>query len=423
VTFDQGHITENAGLLLLHELDRREGLTRDLAAALHDWRDPRFIVHSLEDLVRSRVFAIAQGYEDCNDMALLRDEPLFKVACERGARGVPLPSQPSLSRFEKKALRLTDLDSVRPVLVRNAVARWKRLRQPPRELILDLDSTADPTHGQQEFAEFNGFYDTYCYQQILVFTQEGDLLWSKLVSGRANARLWGLKGVTEVVTEVRAAFPNVHLKLRADSGFATPELYDWCEEHDVGYVINGGTHRVYCEQTRHLLERAEDLFKAADEQAPVQVFGEFLHQAKTWRQPRRVIAKAQRTLVGPDQRFLVTNLALTPGDVFAFYAEHGQMENRIKDAKLDIKSDRLSASQFIANELRLLLYSLAYQLLHLLRSSAPEPLKAARLSTVRQQLLRVAAIVKQTARRLWVKVSEHFPWRAHWVATAQALTN
>jgi len=421
VSFDAGRLTQDAGLLLLRKLDGRCGLTKAFADTLHEWRDPRFVQHTLHDQVRERVFAIAQGYEDCNDAASLRDDPLFKACADRGADGDALASQPTLSRFEQRAAGFSELEAARGVLVQHFIERCRREGTQPRRLVLDLDSTDDPTHGQQEFATFNGYYDTYCYQQVHLFTGDGDLLFSKLLTGTANVRTWGLEGVKMVVAALRAAFPGVRILLRADNGFATPDLYDWCEDHCVDYIINGGTHAPWCERTSDLVRRAEELFAATDGVAPVQVFGEFEHQAQSWRQPRRVVAKAQRTPIGPDQRFVVTNLRDAAHAVYALYCGRGQMENWIRDLKLDVDADRLSCHRFTANELRMHLHALAYQLLHELRRIVPERLRHVRLDTLRLRLLRVAALVRLSARRLWVRISEHFPGRDDWLATARAI--
>jgi len=420
VTFDDERLSQDAGLLLLQRADAKHGLTAALAELLHEWRDPRFVMHTLEELVRSRVFAIAQGYEDCSDFGELRDDPLFKACNGRGANGVSLASQPSLSRFEHRALRVEDLERVQQVLVKHLLRRWHN-EGAPKSIVLDLDSTDDPTHGQQQFALFNGHYGTHCYQQIYLFTEGGDLLWAKLLSGTGNVRASARDGLAKVVTALREALPKLAITVRADNGFAGPELYDWCEENRVDYVVNCGTQRTWCEWTSHLMTRAEALHAAGSPEGSAYVYGDFAHQASTWRRERRIVAKAQRTPLGSDQRFVVTSLEAPANEVYAFYAGRGQMENWIKDMKLDIRSGRTSTTKFFSNELRLWLHAVAYQLLHELRRVAPEPLRKARLATIRLRLLRVAARVRCTARRLCVRLSAFLPSRDDWIRTAQAL--
>jgi hypothetical protein len=420
VTFDDERLSQDAGMLLLQRADAKHGLTAALADTLHEWRDPRFVTHTIEELVRSRVFAIAQGYEDCSDFGDLREDPLFKACNGRGANGAALASQPSLSRFEHRAMRVEDLERVQGVLVGHAIRGWQRTGA-PTSLVLDLDSTDDPTHGQQQFSLFNGHYGTHCYQQIYIFTAEGDLLWAKLLSGTGNVRASARDGLSKVVAALRAAFPQLAITVRADNGFAGPELYDWCEDNRVDYVVNCGTQRTWCDRTANLMARAEALYAAGSPELSTYVYGEFAHQASTWRSERRIVAKAQRTPVGGDHRFVVTSLNLAAHEVYDFYAGRGQMENWIKDIKLDVRSGRTSTTKFFSNELRVWLHAIAYQLLHEVRRVAPAPLRTARLSTVRLRLLRVAARVRCTARRLWVRLSAFLPSRDDWVVTAQAL--
>jgi len=224
-----------------------------------------------------------------------------------------------------------------------------------------------------------------------------------------------------VVERLRAAFPKLELRLRADNGFAGPELYDYCEDNRIEYFVNVGTHKKMVDHTEEMQRRAVALFDAAEKSAPVQVFGEFEYQAKSWRRVRRIVAKAAHTLVGPDERLLVTNSSLAPVEVYGFYAGRGQEENWIKDLKRGLKSDRLSCSAFAANELRLVLFCVAYQLLHELRRRARAPLRSVRLDTLRLRFLRVAARVKTTARRIWVRVSTTYVWRDDWLRLARTV--
>ena len=419
VTFDEGDVTTDAGVLLLRQLDDRLGLTAALASALRDWRNPIFVLHPLQEMLRERVFGIAQGYEDCNDAASLRDESLFKAICRDGD-DVALASQPTLSRFENRAA-LGGLEAARHVLLDSFIGRYKRRFIRPKRLMLDVDTTDDQTHGQQDLAFFNGHYGNHCYRHLLIHTVEGDLLFVALLPGKGDVREVALAAIREVVAELRGAFPGLVLALRADNGFACPELYDFCEDHEVEYFVNVGTYPTMVKQLESQQKRARELFKALDEKVPVQVFGEFQYQAESWRQPRRIVGQAAHTLIGPDERFLVTNSIHPMGDVYACYAGRGQEENWIKDFKLGLKSGRLSCTSFEANELRLLMFGGAYQLLHELRRRASKPLRTLRLETLRLRLLRVAARVKKTARRLWVHVSESYPWRADWLRLARSV--
>ena len=223
------------------------------------------------------------------------------------------------------------------------------------------------------------------------------------------------------MSRLRAAFPALVLALRADNGFACPALYDYCEDHEIEYFVNVGTYKTLIDRLGPQRERAAELFAVLGGTVPVQAFGEFQYQAKTWRQRRRIVGKAAQNVAAPDERFLITNSSRPMGEVYAFYSGRGQEENWIKDFKLGLKSGRLSCGAFAANELRLLLFAVSYELLHELRRRASKRLRAIRLETLRLRLLRVAARVKQTARRLWVRVSESYPWRADWLKLARAV--
>jgi hypothetical protein len=419
VTFDEGEITTDAGALLLRQLDDRLGLSASLAGALREWRNPVFVVHSLHEMVRERVFGIAQGYEDCNDAATLRQDVLFKAIC-RGQDDVALASQPTLSRFENRATR-GGLEAARFVLLDHFIGRYKRRFTRPSRLTLDLDTTDDETHGQQELAFYNGHFRAHCYRHLLVHNAEGDLLFAALLPGNGDVREVALAAVREVVSRLRAAFPALVLALRADNGFACPALYDYCEDHGIEYFVNVGTYRTLIERLEPQQERAAELFDVLGGTVPVQAFGEFQYQARTWRQPRRIVGKAAQNVAAPDERFLITNSRRPMEEVYAFYSGRGQEENWIKDFKLGLKSGRLSCGAFAANEIRLLLFAVSYELLHELRRRASKRLRVVRLETLRLRLLRVAARVKQTARRLWVRVSESYPWRDDWLQLARAV--
>jgi len=301
VTFDDERLSQDAGPLLLQRADARHGLTAVLSGALHEWRDPRFVSHTIEGPVRRRVYVIAQGYEDCNDLGELRDDPLFKACNERGANSA------SLARSEHRALRVEDLEPVQKVLPRRLLRRWRR-EDAPKSIVLDLDSTDEPAHGRQQFTMFNGYYGTHCYQQVYVFTADGDLPRVKLLGGTANVRASARDGLAKVVALLREEFPKRAITVRADNGLAGPELYDRCEDNRVGYVVICGTQRTWCERTSHQMMRAESLHAAGSPEGSAFVCGDFAHQASSWRCERHIVAKAKRTPLGSDQRFVVASL-------------------------------------------------------------------------------------------------------------------
>ena len=224
--------------------------------------------------------------------------------------------------------------AMKSVLLEHFIARHRRDGTTPKRLSLDVDSTDDETHGQQEFTAFNGFYDSYVYLQLLVTTADGDLLHVALVPPKLNLRARAVMAIDEVVTRLRQEWPHLELRLRADNGFATPAMYSLCEKHRVEYFINAGSHAVFQEASTTVaaLALAEKEYQP-DESRTVMVYAEMKHQAKSWEVERRIVIKAQRTPVGPDTRFLVTNSKLTPKGVYEEYSQRGQAENFIKDFK------------------------------------------------------------------------------------------
>jgi hypothetical protein len=278
-TFDAKCISADAGVLLLGQLDSKLGLTKRLAESVRDKRRG-LVEHTMAELVSARVLAIAQGYEDCNDFKELRKDPLFQTTV--GEVGRELASQPTLSRFEN-ATTLEDMVAMKSVLLEHFIARHRREGTTPKRLTLDVDSTDDKTHGQQEFSAFNGFYDSYVYLQLLVTTAEGDLLHVALMPPKLNLRSRAVMAIDEVVTRLRQEWPRLELRLRADNGFATPDMYSLCEKHRVEYFINAGSHAVFQEAptTVEALALAEKEYQA-DESRTVMVYAEMKHQAKSW---------------------------------------------------------------------------------------------------------------------------------------------
>lgn len=421
VAFSAGAVTGDAGLPLVKVLDDRLGLTARFAALLSDHRSAD-VRHSLHDLVRSRVYPILHGYEDCNDLTRLRHDPMFKAACDRLKADDPLPSQPTLSRFENGASP-KDVIAGGEVFLEHYIERHQRQHRRPRAITLDMDTTDDPTHGQQELSFFHGYYDCYCYLELLIFSAEGDLLWAELVPSQKVLRPLAALRVAHVVERLRQAWPGIAIKLRADNGFAHPDLYAVCERSGVRYLVNAGNHAVLTTrfETCMLQLEAERRFVEGGQTETTVVYGEFRYQAQTWDSDRRVVVKVQRTPVGFFLRFLLTDSTLPPMVVYDDYAQRGQQENWIKDIKRALKSDRLSCTRYWANAFRLLLFGLAYQLGHELRRQAPGELRHAQLDTLRLKLLRVPALIEETARRLWLRVSRFYPGRDEWLRTAEAL--
>ena len=420
--FDGGKISSEGGLVWLAEIARLFGLTQRLASCLRDRRQQGKVRQSLLDLVRQRVYQIACGYEDCNDADTLAADPVLKIACGRNPEsGRDLASQPTLSRFEN-AVSPTELYRMSEALIDIFI---KGYPNPPREIVLDLDATDDPTHGQQELSFFHGYYDEYCYLPMLVFAQaDGDphqLLAAVLRPGNVHAGRGSVKLLKRIVARLREAWPEVRIVVRGDSGEALPEIYAWCEGEGVDYVIGLARNSRLQGLAESFLEAAREEFR--ETQAKVRHCHEFLYAADSWSHERRVVVKAEVSSKGDNPRFVVTSRTdLTAEELYDFYADRGDVENRIKELKNDLHADRTSCHRFVANQFRLLLHAAAYLLWTLFRRMLDgTELASAQVGTLRLRLVKIGVRVVQTARRVWLHLASSYPWAAVWPLLAVRL--
>jgi Transposase DDE domain group 1 len=409
VDFEGGRITSDGGGLLLRELDQRFHLSERLASCLHDYRTPERITHDLETLLRQRLFAISLGYEDANDAALLAGDPALKTMAERlPESGADLASQPTLSRFENN-VTATELYRLSEVLLE----LYLETHPGPRKVIvIDLDGTDDPTHGQQQLSFYHGYYEEHMYHPLFVFDgQDGFPLAAVLRPGNTHDSHGAVTILKRLLPRLQAAYPEALILVRADAGFAIPALYEFLEENNVRYVIGFISNNRLKEQTAPLAQKAEDNFQATGEKQ--RLFTSFHYQADSWDHPRRIIAKAEYTNHGLNQRFLVTNLYRNPQLIYDdIYVLRGDIENRIKELKLEIKADRLSCHRFLANQFRLLLHTAAYALFWLLRRHLRgTELENAQVHTIRLKLLKIGARMRETCRRIWVHLASGYPYR------------
>jgi hypothetical protein len=415
--FDGGDISSDGGLMLLAAADARLGLTRELAACLRDDRQVAKVRHQLHELLAQRVYQIAAGYEDCNDADDLRHDPVLKTVVGRLPQtGPDLASQPTLSRFENRVTR-RELWAMAQVLVEHFVARHADRR--PKYLVLDFDATDDPTHGQQQFAEFHGFYDTHCYLPLLVTAQvDGgpqELLVAWLRRGRCHASRGALGVLKRLVARLRQQWPGVLILVRGDSGFAIPALYEWCEAQDtpVRYLIGLAQNS----RLRALAEPHLQAARARFERTAVKVrrLHNASYAAESWPHERRVLIKAEVAAKGDNPRFVVTNLRGAALGLYNLYAARGEMENRIKELKCDLQMDRTSCHRFAANQFRVLLHAAAFVLHCALRAAlAGTQLAQAQVCTLQRRLLKLGVRVKETARRVWLQFASSCPLQDLW---------
>jgi hypothetical protein len=400
--FDGGRLTSDGGLPWLAEADTALALCASLARCIPDWRRRRG-QHSLEPLVRQRILQIACGYEDQNDAATLRHDPLLKLVCGRlPDSGPDLASQPTLSRLENAGDRHT-AERLARVLV-DLYVRERSRTGVPRQVLIDVDGTDDPAHGDQEGVAYHGFYQQHMYHPLLVFDGEtGQLITAVLRPGTVHGSRFLVLVLRRLVRRLRQAWPTVAIELRADSGCATPRLYAWCEAAAVDYTFGLIPNPVLERLAAPVLAEAQAQ-SAAQSGAKVRLAGDTTYQAGSWPQPRRVVFKAEVLAKGPNTRFVVTSRTEEPLALYDFYVDRGQAENYIKDFKNGLRADRLSDHRFWANQFRLLLHAAAYWLLDTLRHwlAATE---AARLQfdTLRLRLLKVGGRVWE--RLGWVRLA------------------
>lgn len=446
--FDGGQVCSDGGLLILRKADQVLGLCENASVAMSDNRRPDLIKHSVLDMFRQRIFGIAAGYEDCNDASQLRFDAMHQLAV--GREGA-LASQPSLSRFENLADRITNA-ALQKLLIHTYV---KRTRKAPRVLRLAMDTTCDEAYGRQQMIEFSGFYDTYCYAPLFVFTEDGFPLWAQLRPGAVNPIRDAILAIRAIVRDLRISWSGTRIELSADAGFASGELFDTLEDLDITYFIAAARHSGFAYHAEKLVFRCRDEFEAFGSQGPalkkygiirdraevkaalkrkeqamrfaskeegrmqelfeaelyIRRFGEFRYMAREWSKERRVIFKVEFSMTGPETRFVITNCKNgSPRKLYEErYCPRAQCENWIKDLKLYMKSGRTSCQEFEANQFRLFLHVFAYILSWEVRKRAK--LKAMTVETFRLQLLKIGVLVKQTSRKFSLHLASEFAWR------------
>jgi hypothetical protein len=435
-----GRTSTDGGALLLREVAQRLGLFRRLAACFTDHRDPKRIEHTVEEMVSQRVLGLACGYEDLNDHDSLRDDVVFAVAVgkedllgehrfRQRDRGHALSGKSTLNRLE-----LTPAGA-------DAQARYKKVTYDaasfdalmvdlfldahgpaPESIVLDLDSTDDPIHGAQEGRFFHGYYGGYCYLPLYI-TCGSFLLCSRLREANIDGSSGSIEELTRIVKQLRARWPAIEITIRADSGFAREAIMAWCEANGVHYVLGLAKNARLGRSIGGEMEEARKQHLATEK--PARIFRELTYRTqKSWSRERRVVAKAEHIAGKANPRFVVTSWPVERADAATLYEKvycaRGDMENRIKEQQLHLFADRTSAHTMRANQLRLFFSSMAYILLNELRRVGLEgtKLEHAYVGTIRLRLLKVAAVVTVSVRRIRLAFSSAFPM---WQVFRQAL--
>ena len=432
--FDGGKITSDGGGLLLREVEQRFGVLKSFVTAFTDHRS----VHSefsVEELLRQRVMGIALGYEDLNDHEQLRHDPLLALLAGREditgqnraderSRGVPLAGKSTLNRLEltpvgaNKESRykkiVASIAGLQDTLV-DVFIRMRSKQGVPQELVLDLDATDDPVHGDQLGKFFHGYYKSYCYLPLYTFCGGwplGAVLRPSNIDGCAGT----VRELERIVPKLRAAWPSVRIVIRADSGFCREHILRWCENHNVDYIIGLAKNKRLARAIGGELRQARDLFEMTGEAA--RVFKDFTYRTKkSWSCERRVIGKAEHLRKGANPRFVVTSLLPNRVDARSLYEDRycarGEMENRIKEQQLYLFADRTSTHNMRSNQLRLLFSTMAYLLHHVLREFglAGTEMQNAQACTIRSKLLKIGGRVQVSVRRVVLSLSESYPYQ------------
>jgi hypothetical protein len=432
--FDGGDISSDAGALLLREAERATGLIDHVAACFTDHRDPRYVEHSLEELLAQRIYGIALGYEDLVDHDDLRRDPLIATLVGKrdlkgrdrrraSDRGMPLAGKSTLNRLELGG-ETVESDEVYKKIVLHPEQLDRCLvdlfleahEEPPGWIEIDLDATDFPIYGKQEGRFFNGYYDHYCYLPLYIFS--GDhLLGARLRPSNIDGAAGSLDEISRIVTQIRDAWPEVEILVRGDSGFCREDLMAWCEANEVRYLLGFAKNDRLKATIQEEMEQAR--LACVESGSAARVFKDFVYRTrKSWSRERRVVGKAEYLPRGENPRFVVTNLPVGAIDARRLYEElyciRGDMENRIKEQQLDLFAGRLSTSQLRTNQTRLYFASIAYVLMNALRRIGLEgtEFERAQCGTIRSKLLKIGGQIRVTVRKVWVSLSEAYPYQA-----------
>lgn len=424
--FDGGRVSSEAGALLLGETDKAIGLISRLAGCFQDGRSPALVVHPLPAMLRQRIFAIALGHEDIVDHDRLRHDPVLGVLgsslTSKRSDCAPLAGKSTLNRLEHAAKVGRDgahkIGHDPAAIERLFVTlMMEARRQAPRQLIIDLDATHDPIHGEQEGRHFNAFYDCYCYLPLYIFAGR-DLLAAKLRGADKDAAEGAKEEVARIVGHIRESWPNVRIILRADSGFARDDLMAWCEENDVDFIFGLARNpRLLRAIERELVLARRASRRSGQAERRFTILKDW-DTLEGWARPRKVVAKAEWLGDKANPRFLVTSLHWSDGDARTLYEDiycaRGDMENRIKECQADLFAGRTSAATMRANQLRLWFAAFAYVVMAALRriGLTGTELERATCGTIRLTLLKIGALITISVRRVRIAFASSCPHQA-----------
>jgi hypothetical protein len=443
--FDGGTITSDAGALLLREIDEARNLFDPFSRCFVDCREPRFVEHSVKELIAQRTIGICLGYEDLIDHDELRRDPLLATVCGKldptGAnrrnerdRGIALAGKSTLNRLETFGVGKAENQRYKKITYsEEEIDQFfvdvfvKNHRRVPDEIVLDVDATDDPLHGHQEGRFFHGYYDCYCYLPLYVFCGN-QLVYAKLKTANLDPGNESLPDIRLLVQRIRRHWPEVRIVLRGDSGFCREELMSWCEENGLFYIFGLARNNRLLKRIHKELKKVRKRYY--EHYQPQRIYKDFTYcTLDSWSRSRRVIGKAEYVAKGENPRFIVTNLlcsAMEAGPLYEnVYCARGDMENRIKEQQLYLFADRTSSATLQANQLRLYFSSLAYVLMNELRNQAllNTEFATAQCHTIRLKLLKIGAQVRISVRRIYVSLASSYPYQQTFVQVLGNLKN
>lgn len=417
--FDGGQLSSDGGGLLLREVERRTGLMAQFSACFRDYRSPTMVEHSLESLIRQRVMGLALGYEDLNDHDQLRHDPLIATLVEKADPTRALAGKSTLNRLELTPAGKGEDRYKRIVYDTAAIDRFfvdaflQAYPKAPERIVLDLDTTDDEIHGGQEGRFFHGYYGSYCYLPLYIFSGE-HLVCARLRASNVGPAVGTVEELERIVGQIREQWPEVTIVIRADSAFSNDAIMSWCETRGVDYVLGLARNARLERMLASEMEQACAESKRTN--LPFRSYKDFEYKTlDSWSLTRRVVGKAEYLIDKPNARFVVTSLSSEAIDAKTLYENEycgrGDMENRIKEQKSFLFSDRTSAATMRANQLRLWFSSVAYLLMSALRrlGLTGTDLAKAQCDTIRLKLFKIGARITITARKIWISLSSSYP--------------
>jgi hypothetical protein len=410
IDFNGGKTTSDAGMLILAKIASNLSIFEKLSYCFIDRRHPGYILHSLINLFKQRIFQICAHYEDCNDSDFMRYDPTIKLLCNRlPESGDDLASQPTMSRLENSPSR-KDLYRMGEAFIELFIDSYKK---PPKSIILDFDETEDTVYGHQQLSLFNKYYKSDCYLPLHIYEgNSGKLICAILRPGRRPSGKETVMYLKRIVSRLRTVWPDVNILFRADSNYSGPDVYQYCDDHNIKFAIGLTPRAPIWRKAQETIDRANATTVG---EKCVKIYGEFRHQAKTWTRPLRIIAKVEKSKDQQKVRFIVTSCTNKKAKTVceSIYEQRGKAELYIKDHKRHLASDRTSCSSFEANQFRLFMHSAAYVLLHTLREIALKKTEFANVqfNTIQIKLFKIGARVKEMKTKVKIQFSSSYPYQ------------